>query len=368
MNEPHGVSIVVVNYNNGRYLAAAIDSALAQDHPLCEVIVVDDCSTDDSRAIIAGYGDRLRPILQEVNRGQIAALNDAWPLARHSILIFLDSDDLLLPRAAATFSGLWSERTAKAQAQFVSIDQSGRRLGHISPKYPPDLDTITIRNQILRTGGSPNVAGSGNAYSRRLLERIEADGGFRLDSPRDISMDAILECNAPFYGEVVTIYEPLACYRIHDSNDSMQTNISVARFDKMSRYFDYKLDYLERRCAFWGIAFDKGEIRSRSIWQLECRLAADRLAIVKHPASEPVWRTLGHALKASLDEPGPAPRRMLRAVWFLGVGLAPRRIARRLIEYRFAVTRRPRRLERLIASLLERRYSTRTGARNQVTS
>ena len=99
MNEPHGVSIVVVNYNNGRYLAAAIDSALAQDHPLCEVIVVDDCSTDDSRAIIAGYGDRLRPILQEVNRGQIAALNDAWPLARHSILIFLDSDDLLLTRS-----------------------------------------------------------------------------------------------------------------------------------------------------------------------------------------------------------------------------------------------------------------------------
>ena len=111
---------------------------------------------------------------------------------------------MLLPRAAATFSGLWTERTAKAQAQFVSIDQSGRRLGHISPKYPPDLDTITIRNQILRTGGSPNVASSGNAYSRGLLERIAVDGGFRLDSPRDISgMDTILECNAPFYGEVM---------------------------------------------------------------------------------------------------------------------------------------------------------------------
>jgi hypothetical protein len=179
-------------------------------------------------------------------------------------------------------------------------------------------------------------------------------------------MDTVLECNAPFYGEVMTIYEPLACYRIHDSNATMQTNISVARFDKMSRCFACKLDYLAQRCGFWGIAFDKDGVRSRSIWQLECRLAADRLAIVKHPAAEPVWRILGHALRASLDEPSPAPRRMLRAVWFLGVALAPRRIARRLIEYRFAVTRRPRRLERLIASLLKRGYSARAGAANQV--
>ena len=89
MNLPLGVSIIIVNYNNGRFLAAAIDSALAQDHPLCEVIVVDDCSTDNSRAIIARYGDRVRSVLREVNGHQIAALNSAWPLARYPILIFL---------------------------------------------------------------------------------------------------------------------------------------------------------------------------------------------------------------------------------------------------------------------------------------
>ena len=43
MSEPLGVSIIVVNYNNERFLAAAIDSALGQEYPLCEVIVVDDC-------------------------------------------------------------------------------------------------------------------------------------------------------------------------------------------------------------------------------------------------------------------------------------------------------------------------------------
>jgi len=116
MSEPLGVSIIIVNYNNERLLAAAIESALGQNHPLCEIIVVDDCSTDNSRAIIARYGDRTKSVLREVNGGQTAALNSAWPLARYSILIFLDSDDLLLPHAAATFAGRWSGETVKIQA------------------------------------------------------------------------------------------------------------------------------------------------------------------------------------------------------------------------------------------------------------
>jgi glycosyltransferase involved in cell wall biosynthesis len=101
MSELLGVSIIVLNYNYGRFLSAAIDSALNQDHPLCEVIVVDDGSTDDSRAVISRYGDRIRSVLGEANNGQVSALNRAWPLARHPILIFLDADDLLFPHAAA---------------------------------------------------------------------------------------------------------------------------------------------------------------------------------------------------------------------------------------------------------------------------
>src|SRR5439155_16175203 len=95
VTEPLGVSIVVVNYNNERFLAAAIDSALGQDHSLCEVIAVDDCSTDASREVIARYGGRIRSVLRDINEGQTAALNSAWPLSRYPILIFLDSDDLL---------------------------------------------------------------------------------------------------------------------------------------------------------------------------------------------------------------------------------------------------------------------------------
>jgi hypothetical protein len=136
------------------------------------------------------------------------------------------------------------------------IDKAGQQGGPVATKYPPHLDAATLRAELLRTGGSPNSPGSGNAYSRSLLDCITADRGFELEFPRDISMDTILEYNAPFYGEVVTVYAPLACYRVHDGNDTLQTIVDKARFGKMSRYFACKLDYLVERYQIWGVKFD----------------------------------------------------------------------------------------------------------------
>jgi hypothetical protein len=156
MTEALGVSIVVVNYNNADFLAAAIDSGLAQDHPICEVIVVDDCSTDGSRTVIARYWDRIRPVLRETNGHQIAALNTAWPLALYPILMFLDADDLLLPHAGSRVVAAWAPGTVKAQFPLVSVDKAGRPIGHVAPKYPAKVDTALIREALLRSGQSPS--------------------------------------------------------------------------------------------------------------------------------------------------------------------------------------------------------------------
>src|SRR5215213_900396 len=90
------VSVIIDNYNYGRFLREAIDSALGQTYPRVEVIVVDDGSTDDSRAVIAAYGDRVVPVLKE-NGGQASAFNAGFAASRGELICFLDADDTFMP-------------------------------------------------------------------------------------------------------------------------------------------------------------------------------------------------------------------------------------------------------------------------------
>jgi glycosyltransferase involved in cell wall biosynthesis len=359
MTEPLGVSIIIVNYNNERFLGAAIDSALGQDHPFCEVIVVDDCSTDNSRQIVARYADRIRCVLRETNEGHTIAVNSAWPLARYPILIFLDSDDLLFPHAASTVAGHWTTAAVKAQFPLATIDQEGRQLGHVSPRFPPNLETALIRSALLRTGQSASAPGSGNAYSRSLLDQMRADGGFEIDNPRELWTDAILDCNAPFYGEIVTLYQPLACFRVHDGNDSAQNSVDHARFAKGVRYSQRKLDYLARRCREWEIPFDATAAGNSSPWLLDCRLAVNKLAPTNDPSRAAISDILYHGFRAHLGEDGRRrTSRILCAVWFVSVALTPRRFAGRLIALRFLVAQRPRWLSVTFSRLTKVKTST----------
>lgn len=118
------VSILINNYNYAQYLPAAIDSALNQTYDHLEVIVVDDGSTDDSRAIMAGYGDRIVAIYQP-NQGQASAFNTGFAASQGEIICFLDADDLFLPHKVATIVQAFQTPT-------------GNLTGHI-PTVPPDI-------------------------------------------------------------------------------------------------------------------------------------------------------------------------------------------------------------------------------------
>ncbi|HEY8572370.1 glycosyltransferase family 2 protein [Phenylobacterium sp.] len=98
------VSIVTANYNGARHLAAAVRSVLAQTLRSWELIVVDDCSTDDSLAVIeaaAGGDPRVRVIVQARNGGPAAARNRALAEARGRWIAVFDSDDLMAPERLA---------------------------------------------------------------------------------------------------------------------------------------------------------------------------------------------------------------------------------------------------------------------------
>ena len=336
-----GVSIVVDNFNSERFVAAAIDSALAQDHPSCEVIVVDDGSTDGSRTIIERYANRAAILFMTENRGQVAAINAAWPKAKHDILIFLDGDDVLEPHAASTIARAWKPWLTKMQYCLSSIDAEGRPLGHVAPKYPDQLDTETIRREILRTGSYPCPQACGNAYSRAFLEKISPIEGLRW-------MDMILEVNAPFYGEIKTLREPLARYRIHESNDSRQGDTDWSRFTRYAQIFEEKLDYLERRCVLWGIDFNAAAARSRALWYLELKLTVAKLGDDGAYRYSDALAHAGPALRAVLRSPHTLKQRAWRALWLSLVAVAPRNLATQLIRLRYVVPERPRWIEALV--------------------
>ena len=95
------VSVIIPTYNRGPLLEKAVDSVLAQSYDNYEIIVIDDGSTDDTRARLANYNSKVRYIYQE-NSGPAAARNKGIKEAQCSLLAFLDSDDWFSPQKLET--------------------------------------------------------------------------------------------------------------------------------------------------------------------------------------------------------------------------------------------------------------------------
>jgi len=92
------VSIIMPTYNCGRFIRESIDSVLAQTYTHWELIVVDDCSTDDTKSIVCTYKDsRIQYLCNEHNQGAAMTRNKALREAKGQYIAFLDSDDLWTP-------------------------------------------------------------------------------------------------------------------------------------------------------------------------------------------------------------------------------------------------------------------------------
>jgi glycosyltransferase involved in cell wall biosynthesis len=98
------VTAIIPAFNAARFVHLAVDSILQQEGPSVEVIVVDDCSSDDTAEVLAPYvaQGQVRLLRQTVNQGVAAARNRAIREARGQFIAFLDADDLWLPGHLAT--------------------------------------------------------------------------------------------------------------------------------------------------------------------------------------------------------------------------------------------------------------------------
>jgi len=103
-------SIVVTCHNQEDYIREAIDSALGQSYPAREIIVVDDCSTDQSSKILRQYGDSIKLIVLPENLGAPRARNVGAAAATGDYIVFLDGDDANMPWALEIYDRVISEK------------------------------------------------------------------------------------------------------------------------------------------------------------------------------------------------------------------------------------------------------------------
>ena len=93
------VSIIMPSWNTGQYIAESIESVLNQTYKNWELIIVDDCSTDNTDEIVVGYNDeRIKYLKNEKNCGAALTRNRALREARGEWIAFLDSDDIWIPK------------------------------------------------------------------------------------------------------------------------------------------------------------------------------------------------------------------------------------------------------------------------------
>ena len=144
------VSVVVPMYNAEKYIGECLDSLLAQTLPNFEVIVVDDCSTDASPAIVESYvpkfGGRLTHFRLKKNSGGAGIpRNKGISLARGKYIYFMDSDDRIVPNALEDDCKLAQEFDIDViyhtRYYKLSSDGTHSELAHV-PKYAPGDEIV----------------------------------------------------------------------------------------------------------------------------------------------------------------------------------------------------------------------------------
>ena len=141
------VTVAVANYNNGAYIRKCLDSLLEQTWQHVEIIVVDDCSTDNSRQVLQEYQDRVTVILRDSNSGNPAyPHNDAFRSAKGELFMYLDPDDWV-EHTYVEEAVRMMQKHPQAGIVYPGISLFGMRES-VVPANPYDLDRLILANFI----------------------------------------------------------------------------------------------------------------------------------------------------------------------------------------------------------------------------
>jgi glycosyltransferase involved in cell wall biosynthesis len=242
------LSVVIPCYNAERYIAATIESVLAQGHASLEIIVVDDGSADGSVALVRAAFPQVR-LEQQANAGVAAARNRGIALARGEWIAFVDADDIWLP--------------GKLEAQFAHMAAlEGCRMSYTSWQVWPCTEPRPApgyAEELAARAMDPVWRGpSGWIYPELLLDcwvwtstvlahRSLFDEVGVFDTGLRVGEDYDLWLRLSRVTPIVRVAQPLALYRIHP-----------ASITKSVPTENYRARVIGRALSQWGLRAPDG--------------------------------------------------------------------------------------------------------------
>ncbi|QEY33338.1 glycosyltransferase family 2 protein [Synechococcus sp. RSCCF101] len=239
------VSVVIPVYNSAPFVAATLESVLAQTYRNLEILIVDDGSQDKSIAICRGFDDARIRILHQSNRGLAGARNTGIRHSRGCFVALLDSDDIWretkVERHVAHLEARESVGVSFSNSEF--IDESGRSLGLYQMGK---LEGITARDIFLR---NPVGNGSSIVLRKRMLDEIATvatlyeepeafyfDESFRQSEDVECWLRIALTTSWQFEG----LPEPLTLYRVNAGG--LSANL-IKQYSSWERYVEKTATY-----------------------------------------------------------------------------------------------------------------------------
>lgn len=252
------VSVIVPVYNGAAYLSHALQSALAQTFTACEVIVVDDGSTDDSGRIAEAFAARAPTqvrVIHQANGGLCAARNAALAVARGEFLALLDADDLWLPHhLSASVAALDAHAdVGLVHANIDWVDEAGTPVRRLEGRWPASIAdpwlAVFLRQQ--------HVSCPTAVFRRSLVERV---GDFDMQFNRLGCEDRDLWLRIGAVSNMAYLDTVHAHYRLHAGSLSQhRERMTQARLALIEKHSLHGSGRRFRREAISAVRADQGD-------------------------------------------------------------------------------------------------------------
>jgi glycosyltransferase involved in cell wall biosynthesis len=236
------VSAVMTSYNHDKYIAESIESVLNQTFPDLELIITDDCSTDQSQKIITNYQQhdpRIKATFHKQNMGITQTLNDCLDQVHGKYVCFLDSDDIWVEdKLEKQLALLMLDDSKLVWSEGDIIDSKGEKTGQLFTRF---LSAPPSKNGDL----FEPLLGEQFILLQTLIFRSEYIRNLRFDFDLKYVNDHRFLVDLAVNHEFLFMPEHLAKYRVHGNNITFQKEQEWAK-DKI-RIRKYFLDrYADR--------------------------------------------------------------------------------------------------------------------------